>query len=131
MTMKNIKILILEDDLETNQKILGALNEIEKEKGVIFGATILPDYIQTEKFINNNPQIKFDMLLLDRDCFLGGSFHVVNLDNFNKEKVISISSVPEYNRQVEAKGVKRSLWKDYKNLDDFSARLKELILEII
>ena len=40
--------IILEDDLETNQKILGILREIEDERKVIFGATILLDYIQTE-----------------------------------------------------------------------------------
>lgn len=129
--MKKIKILILEDDLETNQKILNILREIEDEKKVIFGATILPDYIQTEEFINKNPQVKFDILLLDRDCFLGGSFHTVNLDNFDKDKVISISSVPDYNRQVEEKGVKRTVWKDFQNLGEFTAKLKKQIVELI
>ena len=129
--MKNIKILILEDDLETNQKILNILREIEDEKKVIFGATILPDYIQTEEFINKNPQIKFDVLLLDRDCYLGGSFHVVNLDNFDKEKVISISSVPGYNREAQEMGVKRTILKDFQNLNIFKAKLKKNLLEII
>lgn len=129
--MKKIKILILEDDLETNQKILNILREIEDEKKVLFGATILPDYIQTEEFINKNPQVKFDILLLDRDCFLGGSFHTVNLDNFDKDKVISISSVPDYNRQVEEKGVKRTVWKDFQNLGEFTAKLKKQIVELI
>lgn len=129
--MKKIKILILEDDLETNQKILNILREIEDEKKVIFGATILPDYIQTEEFINKNPQVKFDILLLDRDCFLGGSFHTVNLDNFDKDKVISISSVPDYNRQVEEKGVKRTVWKDFQNLGEFTAKLKKQVVELI
>ena len=129
--LKDIKILILEDDLETNQKILGILKEIENEKEVSFGVTILPDYIQTEEFINKNPQIKFDVLLLDRDCYLGGSFHVVNLNNFDLEKVISISSIPKYNKQAVEKGVKRTIWKDYQNLDKFSDKLKNFILEII
>ena len=128
--MKTVKILILEEDLETNQKILNILREIEDEKKVIFGATILPDYIQTEEFINKNPQVKFDILLLDRDCFLGGSFHTVNLDNFDKDKVISISSVPDYNRQVEEKGVKSTVWKDFQNLGEFTAKLKEKILAL-
>ena len=129
--LKNINILILEDDLETNQKILNILREIEDEKKVVFSATVLPDYIQTEEFINKNPHVKFDLLLLDRDCFLGGSFHTVNLDNFDKEKVISISSVPEYNKQAEERGVKKTVWKDYKNLDGFSVKLKEQILGVI
>ena len=129
--LKDIKILILEDDLETNQKILGILKEIENEKEVSFGVTILPDYIQTEEFINKNPQIKFDVLLLDRDCYLGGSFHVVNLNNFDLEKVISISSIPKYNKQAVEKGVKRTIWKDYQNLDKFYDKIKNFILAII
>lgn len=129
--LKDIRILILEDDIETNQKILGILKEIENEKEVSFGVTILPDYIQTEEFINKNPQIKFDILLLDRDCYLGGSFHVINLNNFDLEKVISISSIPKYNKQAERKGIKRTIWKDYQNLDKFSDKLKNFILEII
>jgi len=129
--MKNIKILILEDDLETNQKILNILREIEDEKKVLFGATILPDYIQTEEFINKNPHVKFDVLLLDRDCFLGGSFHTINLDNFDKDKVISTSSVPEYNKQAEEEGVKRTVWKDFQNLGEFTAKLKKQIIELI
>lgn len=72
--MKNIKILILEDDLETVEKIFSVLRKIEEEKEVAFGATVIPDYIQVEEFINKNPQIGFEILLLDRDCFLGGSF---------------------------------------------------------
>ncbi|MBU2035994.1 hypothetical protein KKC36_00900, partial [Patescibacteria group bacterium] len=70
--MKNIRILILEDDLETVEKIYSLLRQIEEEKEVAFEVTVIPDYIQTEEFINKNPQIKFDILLLDRDCFLGG-----------------------------------------------------------
>lgn len=129
--MKSISILILEDDLETLEKILKTLREIENEKQVTFGVTILPDYIQTEQFINKNPQIKFDILLLDRDCFLGGSFHTVDLKNFDLAKVISISSVPNYNKNAEELGVKKSIWKDYSNLDDFVKKLKEEITFLI
>jgi len=129
--MKSTRILIFEDDLETNQKILEILREIEEEKKVLFGVTILPDYIQTKEFINKNPQIKFDILLLDRDCFMGGSFHIVNLDNFDKDKVISISSMPDYNKQAEEKGVKRIVRKDYKDLDKFTTELKDQVLQII
>ena len=129
--MKNIKILILEDDLETIEKIFSVLRRVENEKEVSFAATVIPDYIQVDEFINKNPQIKFDILLLDRDCFLGGSFHNVNLNNFNKDKVISISSVPQYNEDARKLGVKRIVPKDYANLDTFTKSLEkelELIL---
>ena len=126
--MKNIRILILEDDLETVEKIFSVLRKIEEEKGVAFEVTVIPDYIQTEEFINKNPQIKFDILLLDRDCFLGGSFHNINLENFNKDKVVSISSVPEYNLEAQKMGVNRTIHKDYSNLQSFADKLKKEII---
>jgi DNA-binding LytR/AlgR family response regulator len=126
-----MKILILEDDLETVEKILSVLRQIEVENDIAFGATIIPDYLQVEEFINKNPHIKFDILLLDRDCFRGGSFHVVNLDNFDLDKVISISSVPDYNIDAMKMGVKRVVLKKYSNLDEFKKKLKCELLEII
>ena len=128
---KNLRVLVLEDDLETLEFILRVLKEVSLEKEIELGVTALPDYIQTELFINKNPQIKFDILLLDRDCFLGGTFHVINLNFFDKDKIISISSVPEYNEKAKEMGIKRVVWKDYQNLDDFSAKLKSQILELI
>ncbi len=115
--------MILEDDLETLEKIFSVLRNIEKEKEVVFGATVIPDYIQVEEFINKNPQVKFDILLLDRDCFLGGSFHVVNLDNIDKDKVISISSVPQYNLDAQKMGIKRTILKEYVDLQSFTNKL--------
>lgn len=129
--MKNIKILILEDDLETVEKIYSVLKIIEGEKEVNFGATVIPDYIQVQELINKNPQIKFDILLLDRDCFLGGSLHNINLKNFNIDKVISISSVPQYNEDAKKMGVKRVIAKDYHNLDNFAISLKMEISNLL
>ena len=121
------RILILEDDLETVERIINILREIEEENSVQIALTVLPDYIQTEEFINKNPQIKFDFLLLDRDCFLGGSFHNVDLNNFDLDKVISISSVPENNKKAMDAGVNKILLKEYSNLQSFARKLKELI----
>lgn len=124
-------ILILEDDLEALEFILRVLKEVSIGKRIPISVTVIPDYERTIVFINNNPHFKYDLLLLDRDCYLGGSFHIVNLDNFDKDKVISISSVPEYNEKAVGMGVKRVVWKDYKNLDDFSQKLKAEIIKII
>ncbi|MFH1971356.1 MAG: hypothetical protein ABIJ05_03180 [Patescibacteria group bacterium] len=129
--IRNIKILVLEDDLETIEKIFFVLRQIEEEKKVALGVTVISDYFQTEEFINKNPQIKFDILLLDRDCFLGGSFHTVDLKNFNKDKVISISSVPEYNLKAQEMGIKRIVLKDYFDLDSFSEKVKKEIVSLI
>ena|SRR3989344_5707541 len=129
--VREVRVLILEDDLEALEFILGVLKEVSIVKQVPIATTVLPDYIQTEQFINKNPQIKFDILLLDRDCFLGGSFHTVNLDNFNKDKVISISSVPEWNRQAKEAGVKRVVYKDFEDLEYFARSLKREVLDLI
>lgn len=129
--MKIIKVLVLEDDLETIEKIFSVLRTVEQEKEVDFGVTVIPDYIQTEELINKNPQVKFDVLLLDRDCFLGGSFHNVNLKNFDIDKVISISSVPEYNDHAKKLGIKRIVLKDYSDLAIFTGNLEKELKQII
>jgi hypothetical protein len=131
MSVNNIKVLILEDDLETVQNIYAVLKKIEEVGKVIFGVTVIPDYIQTEELINKNPQVKFDILLLDRDCFLGGSFHNIDLGNFDIDKVISISSVPAYNDHAKAMGVKRLVSKDYSNLSVFAENLEKELKIII
>lgn len=64
--------------------------------------------------------LKFDVILLDRDCKLGGSFHVLDIERFGPEKVIAISSVPEFNEQLKQRGVKKAILKDYQNLDKFA-----------
>jgi len=70
--MKHINILILEDDIKTLKQIFAVLEKIEDERGILLAATALPDYIKVEEYINKNPHINFDILLLDRDCNLGG-----------------------------------------------------------
>ena len=124
-------VLILEDDLETLEYILKTLRQIEKMQKVVFAVTILSDYEKTEIFINKNPHVKFDILLLDRDCFKGGSFHIVELENFDLKKVIAISSVPGYNEEAKKRGVKRVVWKDFSDLQTFSDKLKQEILKLI
>lgn len=131
MKAKNYQILVLEDDISSLRHILQVLENIEQKTNVMIAVTILPDYEKTETYINNNPEIKYDILLLDRDCFMGGSFHVVDLSLFDLDKAISISSVPEYNIQAQSKGVRHVIWKDYQNLDQFSQKLEEKLLEII
>ncbi len=43
--MKNIRILVLEDDLETVESIFSVFRRIEDNKKISFAITILPDYI--------------------------------------------------------------------------------------
>ena len=129
--MKNIRVLVLEDDLEALECIMGILKDVSIEIEKLIGVTVLPDYIQTEEFVNKHPEIKYDILLLDRDCYLGGSFHRANLDNFDKEKVISISSIPKWNKEAKAKGIRTIVYKDFDDLEYFAKILKREILRIL
>ena len=72
---------------------------------------------------NTNPKAQFDIILLDRDCKLNNSFHILDIERFGADKVISISSVPEYNKQAQQKGIKRVILKDLKDIDEFTRKV--------
>ena len=134
--MKTIRILILEDDLETLSLLLKKLHLLEEklaesEKPKDFSVVTLSEYTQVEEFINKSSNINFDIILLDRDCKAGGSFHVLDIERFGADKVISISSVPEYNEGARKRSVKNIIWKDYRNLDDFAEKVIKEIEEFI
>ncbi len=121
----------MEDDLLTLSKILERLSKIEQDQPYDFSVITLTNYLQAEHFINKNPAIQVDMILLDRDCKLGGSFHVLDVERIGAEKVIAISSVPDYNKQAQNRGVSRVVLKDYRNLDAFADRLAEEVENLI
>ncbi|MDO8487561.1 MAG: hypothetical protein Q7S45_04655 [Candidatus Curtissbacteria bacterium] len=121
------KVLILEDDLLTLSKLLGRLSRLEGDQPYEFCIISLSDYTQVENYVNSNPKAEFDIVLLDRDCKLGGSFHVFDIERFGGDKVIAISSVPEFNEQAKQRGVKRAILKDYQFLDKFA---DEVVAEI-
>ncbi|EKD86548.1 MAG: hypothetical protein ACD_37C00244G0001 [uncultured bacterium] len=124
-------ILILEDDLKTLSIILDKLAKLEEDQSFYFSLVILTDYIQVEDYVNSNPKAKFDIILLDRDCKLGGSLHVLDLERFGADKVISISSVPEWNQEAQKRGVRRVVLKDYQHLNDFSDQVIEQMRELL
>jgi hypothetical protein len=125
------KLLILEDDLKTLSKLLKRLSVLEEDKEYDFCTIIMSDYTQVEQYINGNPKAEFDVILLDRDCKLGGSFHVLDIERFGAEKIIAISTVPEYNEQARQRGVKRAVLKDYQHLDEFADRVVNEIEQLI
>lgn len=132
--MKTIKILILEDDLKTLAVLLDKISMLEEDlQNKNYGdiaVTVLSEYTQVEEYINKLEKPNFDIILLDRDCKAGGSFHVLNLDKFDKDKIISISSVPEYNEAAKDMGIKKVVWKDYDNLEMFADKVIGEIKEI-
>ena len=136
--MKTIRVLILEDDLKTLSLLIKKLHLLE-EKLVDstsprdFSIVTLSEYTQVEEFINKSQKFDFDVILLDRDCKAGGSFHILDIERFGVNKVISISSIPEYNEEARKRGVKKIVWKDYQSLESFAdevlAQVETLINE--
>lgn len=132
--MKTYRILILEDDLETLTTLLKYFTRLEKiiendRKDI--AVTVFSEYWQVEDYLNVSPREKFDVILLDRDCKAGGSFHALDLKRFKDSEIIGISSIPEYNEELRKKGIKRIVFKDYQNLEDFSFKVMGLIKQIL
>lgn len=124
-------ILILEDNLKVLSKILDRLYVLEGDQPFEFSVMALTTSLQVEEYINSNPKAKFDIILLDRDCKIDGSFHVLDIERFGKEKVISISTVPEYNNDAKLRGVERFVLKDIADLDTFADKVIAQVNEMI
>ena len=136
--MKTIRILILEDDLETLAVLAECLVVVQKRyENVDIALTILAEYTQVEEYLNPAKENIYDIILLDRDCKACGSFHCLDFSKYPVEKVIAISSVPPYNEEMIKRGVTRVVHKDYQALDEFvdgvneqlDQMIKKLILE--
>jgi len=134
--MRTIRVLVLEDDLETLSVIMNALKDLENkllksdEKRDV-AVTVFSEYTQVEDYLNKLKESKFDLVLLDRDCKLGGSFHALDLDKFGKNKIIGISSVPKYNHNLVDSGVTRVINKSYGELDSFGENLFEVFSGLV
>lgn len=132
--MKTIRILILEDDLKTLAVIMDELFRMEEsliEKRLDFAVTTFSEYTQVQDYLNQISEPNFDIILLDRDCKLGGSFHVINIKKFGAEKFIAISTQPEYNEIAIKMGVKRIVRKDYGRLEEFATNFAKEIKDMI
>lgn len=124
-------ILILEDDLRILSKILDRLSVLEDDQPYQFSAVIFTNYLHVQQYVNDNPKAYFDMILLDRDCKLGGSFHVIDLERFGAEKVIAISSVPKWNEEAKKRGVTVVVEKDYKDREAFADTLLSEVAKML
>jgi len=124
-------ILILEDNLKVVSKILDYLYELEQDQPYDFSVIALTTYQQVEDYINSNPKANFDIILLDGDCKLNQSFHILDLERFGAHKVISISSVPKYNESAKKRGVKKVIEKDLADIEGFAEKLVKEIEKMI
>lgn len=130
--MQTYKILILEDDLEAVSKIMAELYNLEGHFAPYdFDVTVLSTYESVERLINPQDKNAYDVILLDRDCKLGGSFHTLDMEKFGVDKIISISSTPTWNEEAKARGVKRIVPKSFSDLDDFAKNIMEEIKNIL
>lgn len=119
--MKNTRILILEDDLKTLSVIMNSLFELEEKLvgNTDFPVTVFSEYTEVENYLNKIEHPNFDIILLDRDCKLCGSFHALDFDKFDKNKIISISSTPQWNEEAVAAGINRVVQKDQRKRSHF------------
>lgn len=134
--MKTVRILILEDDLETLSIIMGKLFELEErffkdEKNKDIAVTVFSEYTEVENYLNKKEVNTFDIILLDRDCKLTGSFHCLDFSKFDPNKIIAISTNAEYNEEVEKRGVKKVCRKDFLHMEKFGSDIIQEIVKII
>lgn len=130
--MTTIRILILEDDILTLATLLQKIHLFEEEllennppKDIAI--TILSEYTQVEEYLNKTNHIKFDVILLDRDCKACGSFHCLDFEKYGKDKIISISTTPQWNKEAVANGIKKVVYKDHSQIENFADRVIEKI----
>lgn len=129
--MRTIRLLILEDDLRALSFLINRIGQLEeKAKDFDIAITVLSEYIQVEEYINKT-QMPFDIILLDRDCKSCGSFHVLDIEKFGPDKIISISAIPEWNEEAKKKGIKRIVPKDHENIEEFADKVIEEIKKMI
>lgn len=123
--MKTIRILILEDDLETISVLTNRLFSLEQTLGINnnfdIAVTIFSEYTQVENYLNKDDYDP-DLVILDYDCKACGCFHVLDFEKFDPKKIIAISTQPEYNSKVTIKGAFECR-KDYASLADWGDRL--------
>jgi hypothetical protein len=125
---RTIRILILEDDLEVLSVLLKNLYILEETiPYASFGVTIFSEYPQVEDYVNKIEKPNFDIILLDRDCNIGGSFHTLDFEKIGINKIVSISTMPEWNNEAVENGVKKVCWKDHNNLDEWGEQVLVII----
>lgn len=117
-------ILVLEND----PRILTILFRVLMNLKLDYMPIVLSTSEQVIKLINPSNMV-FDLILLDRNCSLGRSFHVLNIAKFGPDKVIGMSSVSKYNDDLLERGVSRIVTKNYDDLDQFEIDISRSIAE--
>jgi hypothetical protein len=131
MTLLIKRILILEDNYIVLSKLLEKLSILEERQPWEFSITVMNDSEQVENLINGNPKANFHILLVDRDCKINKSFHVLDFERFGSDNIIAISAVPRFNKQLEERGVTRVIEKDLSDIEGFTTKVVDAVGEMI
>jgi hypothetical protein len=130
--MKIYKILILEGDFEAVSKIMSKLYALEGSfPSVDFDVTVLSSSESVVNLINPQSFEGYDVILLDKECKLSGSFHTLDMEKFGVDKIISISSTPAWNEEAKARGVTRIVPKVFNDMDGFARSVMIEIRDIL
>ncbi|MCB1483071.1 MAG: hypothetical protein KDJ55_14195 [Rhodobiaceae bacterium] len=126
------RILLLEDDLEAAGKLLLALGRIEPHLAPFdLDVTLLSTSDAVKELVNAHPGRRYGIILMDRDCKMNGSFHVLDDMHFTPENVISISSTPMWNHVARDRGAVHVIPKSFGDLDGFAERVAQQVLEML
>lgn len=114
---KLYRLLILEDDLEVGGLLLLALHKMEP---------LLAPYDLDVTLLSTS-----DAVVLDRDCKMNASFHILDLQHFNPKNIISISSTPMWNHEAIAKGIEHAVPKSFGGLSGFAKQAADKVHELL
>jgi len=129
-----VRILLLEDDIEVVALLAWSFIALEKklqEMGSDLSLVVLSEYSMVEDYINPDKKHEYDIVLLDRDCKMGGSFHALDFGKFDLDHIISISQIPQWNKEARKRGVTRVAQKDHEYITEFTAKVLEHIKDIL
>jgi hypothetical protein len=126
------RLLILEDDLEVCGKLMLALHRVEPHLAPYdLDVTLLTTSEAVEALVNGHPERRFDVILMDRDCKMNRSFHVLNLTEHDPDRIISISSTPMWNHEARQNGIGHCIPKSFSRLDEFAEEVAQKVLYLL
>lgn len=80
---------------------LSGLEEEMQGQGMDLSLVVLSEFSMVEEYINPDNKNTYGVVLLDRDCKAGGSFHALDFTKFDMDKIVSISSMPQWNEEIK------------------------------
>ncbi|MEX0668786.1 MAG: hypothetical protein WD061_03560 [Candidatus Saccharimonadales bacterium] len=124
-------ILILEDLLEVQAALIKELAKLEEKLAEDIFITSYSNSSDVEKIVNQQPIDSYDVIILDRNAKDGGTFHILDINRFGLDKIISTSSMPSINKQLLKQGVAGAVDKDLNHLEEFASEVIDKLEKIL